>query len=95
MAAAATPYVSWMHTTAAQTNAAAAGCEAAFAATVPPRSVATKRALLTRLIALNILGQNAAALREYVDLRECGMSTDTEFNRYREWLMSWDPLSGR
>jgi PPE-repeat protein len=69
MAAAATPYVSWIQATGAQAEQAAtqaslaAGAyEAAFAATVPPPVIATNRALLTALIATNILGQNTAAI---------------------------------
>ncbi len=69
MAAAAMPYVSWIQATGAQAEQAAtqaalaAGAyEAAFAATVPPPVIATNRALLTALIATNILGQNTAAI---------------------------------
>jgi PPE-repeat protein len=69
MAAAATPYVAWMSTTAAQAEqtaaqaeAAAAAYEAAFAATVPPPVVAANRAQLMALIATNILGQNTPAI---------------------------------
>jgi PPE-repeat protein len=69
MAAAALPYVSWIQATGAQAEQAAtqaalaAGAyEAAFAATVPPPVIATNRALLTVLIATNILGQNTPAI---------------------------------
>jgi PPE-repeat protein len=69
MAAAATPYVAWMSSTAAQAEqtaaqaeAAAAAYEAAFAATVPPPVIAANRAQLVALIATNILGQNTAAI---------------------------------
>jgi PPE-repeat protein len=69
MAAAAAPYVEWMTTaaaqaeqTATQAKAAAAAYEAAFAMTVPPAVVAANRALLTALIATNVLGQNTAAI---------------------------------
>lgn len=69
MAAAATPYVSWIQATGAQAEQAAtqaslaAGAyEAAFAATVPPPVIATNRALLAALIATNILGQNTPAI---------------------------------
>ena len=69
MAAAATPYVSWISATgtqaeqaAAQAKAAAAAFETAFAATVPPPVIAANRALLTTLIATNFLGQNTAAI---------------------------------
>src|SRR5574337_1569980 len=58
MAAAAKPYVEWMHTTAAraeqtanQARAAAAAYEQAFAAIVPPSAVAANRAALTSLTA--------------------------------------------
>jgi PPE-repeat protein len=69
MAAAAEPYVAWMNATAAQAEetgsqakAAAAAYEEAFAATVPPPVIAANRALLTMLIATNILGQNTPAI---------------------------------
>jgi len=69
MAAAATPYVSWMNGNAAQAEetadqarAAAAAYETAFAATVPPPVIAANRAMLMTLIATNILGQNTAAI---------------------------------
>ncbi|MGZ4585042.1 MAG: PPE family protein, SVP subgroup [Mycobacterium sp.] len=69
MAAAATPYVSWMSTTAAQAEqtasqlgSAAAAYEAAFAATVPPPVIEVNRALLASLVATNILGQNTPAI---------------------------------
>ena len=69
MAAAATPYVDWMSTTAAeaeqtgyQARAAAAAYEAAFAMTVPPAVVATNRAQLAALVATNVLGQNTPAI---------------------------------
>ena len=69
MAAAATPYVSWMSATAAQVEqvanqarAAAGAYEAAFAMTVPPTVVAANRAQLMALIATNFLGQNTAAI---------------------------------
>src|SRR6202000_1601712 len=68
MAAAATPYLDWMTTTAAQAEqntpqarAAAAAYEAAFAMTVPPAVIAANRSLLMTLIATNVLGQNTAA----------------------------------
>ena len=60
MAAAATPYVEWMSTTATQAEetgyqarAAAAAFEAAFAMTVPPAEVAANRAQLAALVATN------------------------------------------
>ena len=69
MAAAATPYVAWMNTaaaqgeqTAGQARAAAAAFEAAFAMTVPPAVVAANRAQLATLVATNVLGQNTAAI---------------------------------
>jgi PPE-repeat protein len=69
MAAAAAPYVTWMSASAAQAEqtatqarAAAAAYETAFVATVPPPVVAANRALLTSLIATNILGQNTPAI---------------------------------
>jgi PPE-repeat protein len=69
MAAAATPYVAWMETTAvqaeqtaAQAEAAAAAYEAAFKATVPPALIAANRTQLMSLVAGNILGQNTAPI---------------------------------
>jgi PPE-repeat protein len=69
MATAATPYVGWMHTTAAaaqhaanQAMASAAAYEAAFAMTVPPPVVVANRAQLAALVATNILGQNTPAI---------------------------------
>ena len=69
MAAAATPYVAWLGTTAeqaeqtaAQAEAAAAAYEAAFAETVPPPVITANRAQLMALIATNILGQNTPAI---------------------------------
>lgn len=69
MAAAATPYVAWIHATGAQAEQAgaqaklaAAAYEAAFAATVPPPVIAANRSLLATLIATNILGQNTPAI---------------------------------
>ncbi|WP_116376033.1 PPE family protein [Mycobacterium sp. MFM001] len=69
MAAAAAPYVTWLHTTAAQAGqtaaqakAAVAAYETAFAMTVPPPLIAANRAALTALIATNVLGQNAPAI---------------------------------
>lgn len=69
MAAAAAPYVAWIHATGAQAELAgaqaklAAGAyEAAFAATVPPPVIAANRALLATLVATNILGQNTPAI---------------------------------
>ena len=69
MAAAVTPYLLWMRTTAAQceeaatqATAAAAAYETAFAMTVPPPTVVTNRIRLATLIATNILGQNTPAI---------------------------------
>jgi PPE-repeat protein len=69
MAAAATPYLDWMTTTAGQAEqtatqarSAAAAYEAAFAMTVPPAVIAANRSLLMTLIATNVLGQNTAAI---------------------------------
>ncbi len=69
MAAAASPYVSWISATAgqaaatgAQAKAAAAAYEAAFAMTVPPPVIAANRALLMALIATNFFGQNTPAI---------------------------------
>ncbi len=79
MAAAATPYVAWMSTTAvqaehtaAQAETAVAAYEAAFAATVPPPVIAANRAQLAALVATNVLGQNAPAIAateaQYADM---------------------------
>jgi PPE-repeat protein len=69
MAAAVTPYVAWLHASAAQAvqtgtqaYAAAAAYEAAFAMTVPPPVIAANRAQLVALIATNFLGQNTPAI---------------------------------
>ena len=69
MAAAATPYVAWMNTTATQAQeaatgaqAAAAAYESAFAATVPPPVIALNRAELMMLVATNFFGQNTPAI---------------------------------
>ncbi len=69
MAAAVTPYVTWLISTAAlaeqtasQARAAAAAYEAAFAMTVPPPVIAANRALLMSLIATNFWGQNTPAI---------------------------------
>jgi len=69
MAAATTPYIGWMHTTAGelehaatQAMASAAAYETAFAMTVPPPMIAANRAQLAALVATNILGQNTPAI---------------------------------
>ncbi|SOJ56673.1 putative PPE family protein PPE29 [Mycobacterium simulans] len=69
MAAAAAPYVTWLHATAAQAEqaagqakAGAAAYEAAYAMTVPPALIAANRAQLMALVATNFLGQNSPAI---------------------------------
>jgi PPE-repeat protein len=69
MMSAATPYIDWMTTTAAQAEetanharAAVAAYEAAFAMTVPPPVIAANRALLAALVATNFFGQNTPAI---------------------------------
>jgi PPE-repeat protein len=69
MAAAATPYVEWMSTTATQAEetgyqakAAAAAYDAAFGMTVPPAVVAANRTQLAALVATNVIGQNTPAI---------------------------------
>ena len=69
MAAAATPYVTWMSATAAQAKAAGdqakaavSAYEAAFAAVVPPAEIAINRTQLALLVTTNIFGQNTAAI---------------------------------
>src|SRR5437588_6371965 len=77
MAAAVTPYLSWMTATAAQcakaamhATAAAAAFEAAHAMTVPPPLIVANRAELIALIATNIFGQNTPAI----------MATEAEYS---------------
>ena len=69
MAAAVTPYLSWMQATVAQATeaatqatAAATAYEAAFAAHVPPTEVAANRTQLASLVATNTFGQNTPAI---------------------------------
>ena len=69
MAAAVAPYITWMTTTgaqaeqaAAQASAAATAYETAFALTVPPPQIATNRAQLAMLVATNVIGQNTPAI---------------------------------
>jgi PPE-repeat protein len=69
MAAAVTPYLTWMQGTAAQAaetasqaTAAAGAYETAFAAHVPPEEIAANRSQLASLVATNIVGQNNAAI---------------------------------
>ena len=77
MAAAVTPYVSWMRATASrceqaanQATAAAAAYETAYAMTVPPPLVVANRVQLMTLIATNFLGQNTPAI----------MATEAEYS---------------
>ncbi|ORB73039.1 PPE family protein [Mycobacterium scrofulaceum] len=70
-AAAAQPFITWLNTTAAQAQhaaaqatASAAAFEAAYAMTVPPPVVATNRAQLAALVATNFLGVNTPAIME-------------------------------
>jgi PPE-repeat protein len=77
MAAAVTPYISWMTATAAQceqsatqATAAAAAFETAYAMTVPPPLIAANRSQLMALIATNIFGQNTPAI----------MATEAEYS---------------
>ncbi len=69
MAAAVTPYLTWMQGTAAQAaeaatqaTAAASAYETAFAAHVPPVEISANRSLLAQLVATNIFGQNTPAI---------------------------------
>ncbi|OCB38928.1 hypothetical protein A5676_14565 [Mycobacterium malmoense] len=69
MAAAASPFVTWLAATAvqaeqvsAQATAAAAAYEAAFAMTVPPPVIAANRAQLMALVSTNFFGQNTPAI---------------------------------
>jgi PPE-repeat protein len=69
MAASAQTYITWLTTTSAQLQEAAAAAtssavayEAAHAATIPPALVAANRAQLAALVATNILGQNTPAI---------------------------------
>ncbi len=69
MAAAATPYVTWMRTaatqaaqSATQAKMAAGAYDTVFAMTVPPLVIAANRSLLMSLIATNLFGQNTAAI---------------------------------
>lgn len=69
MAAAVTPYVAWLHATAAlaeQTAARAIAAASAFdqahAAVAPPPVIAANRSAQATLVATNILGQNSAAI---------------------------------
>lgn len=69
MAGAVTPYVTWLHTTAAQAEqtaaqakAAAGAYQTAVAGVVPPPLIAANRTQLTALIARNFFGQNSPAI---------------------------------
>jgi PPE-repeat protein len=69
MAAAVTPYLTWMQGTAAQAaetasqaTAAASAYETAFAAHVPPAEIAANRSQLAMLVATNAFGQNSSAI---------------------------------
>ncbi|MCV7076500.1 PPE family protein [Mycobacterium szulgai] len=69
LVAAASPFITWLDSSAveaaeaaSQASAAATAYEAAFAATVPPPVIAANRALLAALIATNLFGQNTAAI---------------------------------
>ena len=69
MAAAVAPYITWMSSTgaqaeqaAAQASAAATAYETAFALTVPPPEIAANRAQLAMLVATNVIGQNTPAI---------------------------------
>jgi len=69
MAAAATPFATWLNQTAGiaaeiagRAQAAAAAYDLAFSMTVPPAVIAANRSLLLTLIATNFFGQNAAAI---------------------------------
>jgi PPE-repeat protein len=69
MIAAATPFVDWMSTaaaqatqTAVQAGAAASAFEVALAAVVPPPVIAANRSIRAALLASNTFGQNTAAI---------------------------------
>jgi PPE-repeat protein len=71
MAAAASPYATWMSTTAAQAeqaatqaSAASAAFETAFASVVPPPLIAANRAELAQAVATNVLGQNTGIIAQ-------------------------------
>jgi PPE-repeat protein len=71
MAQAATPYVTWMSSTAAQAeqaatqaSAAAGAYETAFAAHVPPPLIAANRAQLAQAVSTNVLGQNTPVISQ-------------------------------
>ncbi len=69
MSEAVSPYIAWMHSTAAQAEqtaaqarTAASAYQSAFAVTVPPPLIAANRTRLTSLIASNFFGQNSPAI---------------------------------
>ncbi|WP_051465309.1 PPE family protein [Mycobacterium genavense] len=69
MAGTAAGYVAWVSQTgsnaveaARRARAAAAACEMALAAIVPPEAVAANRSQLLKLVATNVFGQNALAI---------------------------------
>jgi hypothetical protein len=69
MAVAAAPYLAWMRVTAAQAEQAAAQAlaaayayEAAYAATVPPSSIASNRSTIMSLVQTNTFGQNTPSI---------------------------------
>ncbi|OBB97590.1 PPE family protein [Mycobacterium sp. 852002-40037_SCH5390672] len=71
MAQAATPYVTWLTTTAAQAEeaatqarSAAAAYETALASSVPPPLIAANRTQVTQLQATNVLGQNTPLIAQ-------------------------------
>lgn len=79
MAAAVQPHLAWLTYTAesaafaaTQAMASAAAFETAFAMTVPPAEVAANRALLARLMATDLFGQNTAAIAA-TEARYCEM----------------------
>lgn len=91
MAAAVTPYMTWVSLTGAQAehaatqaSAAAAAYESAFAATVPPAAVAANRVQLATLVATNFLGQNTPAIAARgPTTAKCGRRTRRRCTRMR------------
>lgn len=83
MAAAASPYITWLRDTAARAGQAAVQAsvavhayQTAFAATVPPAVIAANRSELAALIATNVFGQNAQRSRlPRRSTRRCGLRT--------------------
>lgn len=69
LVSAVSPFITWLSTSAeqaaevaSQAGNAATAYEAAFAASVPPPVIAANRALLAKLTATNVLGQNSQAI---------------------------------